>query len=117
MAFPCSQVFDNHGLTPLICACYESHCDCVKLLLAKVGDSFPFGFVRLVPPTPVYPQRLFVSEATGADEVTLWTKAPSTQRCGGCAGMSTEQRAHNAAPPLTCFVCSKRFYSLKLIVF
>lgn len=37
LPFSLTQVVDNHGFTPLICACFESHSDCVKLLLAEVG--------------------------------------------------------------------------------
>lgn len=70
-----------------------------------------------MPPTPVSPRSLFVSEATGADEVTLWTKVLLTEPGGGCAGISTEQHAHSTAPPVTFVVCSKGFYSLKPIVF
>ncbi|KAM9334805.1 myotrophin [Symphorus nematophorus] len=29
---------DKHGLTPLICACYEGHACCVKLLLDQGAD-------------------------------------------------------------------------------
>lgn len=51
MAFLRTQVVDNNGFTPLICACYESHSACVKLLLEKVGALFPLSLVRLVRPS------------------------------------------------------------------
>lgn len=35
------NVVDNNGFTPLICACYESHSACVKLLLEKGADKQP----------------------------------------------------------------------------
>lgn len=105
-----TQVLDNHGLTPLSFACYENHCDCVKFLLEKVGAllsalssnaSARRSTPVTPPPNPHHPQCLFVSEAVSADEVTHRTKAPLTECCGGCAGMSIE---HNTALPFTCFV-------------
>lgn len=52
------QVVDKHGFTPLICACYESHCACVKLLLAKVGALFLFSLVSRSAPDAGHPSVL-----------------------------------------------------------
>lgn len=37
------QALDKHGHTPLLAAAFESHIDCVKLLLEKVGAATGAG--------------------------------------------------------------------------
>lgn len=81
------QATDKHGMTPLVCACYENQVACVKLLLEKVGV-------------------VLAHLATSADELTRRTKGPLTQLCTGREGMSTKRYAAPLSPCFFVFLSS-----------